>query len=133
MDVEQQAVAAARSTGQPDCRVDRDIVALRRTAAGSHTLASAVRFDALHEDTLRTAAQHQRVGGARRPRAAACFHDAVERSGDESAAEDDVAALERNYETAGRAGGIHLAFGFGDVFGGLPMARRGDEILEDPW
>src|SRR5213593_1211824 len=131
VDVEQQAVPAARSAGVTDRRIDRDIVALRRPAIRTNALAPAVPFDAVRDNGKRIGAQRGAIGACGRASAATRLDDTVELCRDELVAEDDVAAFEGDDVPPRGAGGIHFLLKLEAVLGSLAVPLRRDEPLEN--
>ena len=128
-DVEQEAVAAARATGQANRRIDRDVVALVRPRLGSRRL-GLVRADHVVHDRLHAGAQRGAVGRiGRRP--AVGLGNAVEHRLHEPRAEHVLRSERVGGEAARRPRRICLALGFSDVLRHFAVRRRLRQRIED--
>ncbi len=130
-DVEQQAVAFARAAGEPDRRIDRDVVALRGTRARPEPGVVGVTPNILSMMPASAGTQRRAVRGRGRAGAAARLHDAVEQRIDRARREDARHALVDPDERALRARRIRGLLRRGHVGRGLAVPGRRHEVVED--
>ena len=98
-DVEEQAVALARTAGVADARVERDVVALRRAWARAAGGARLLAHHAVHH-RLQARAERRAICGGRVSRSAARLHDAVQHGLGEPVGQDLHVAVEVHEERA---------------------------------
>ena len=126
-DVEQQAVALARATGQTDAGEEGDVVTLRR--AGARALHVRVHAEPLLDDGLHPRAERGAVGGSHGGTTctAARLDHAVEQHVGELVGKHERLVLDRHDEGAARLGLGHL----GQVIRGFAVVWGTDEVVED--
>ncbi len=123
-DVEQQAVAFAGAAGEPDRRIDGDVVTLCRT--GARPVVAFAHHPRSHAGEL--LAQRGAVGCGGGSGASPRLHDAVEHRRDPAVGQHEVLTAELGDVRAARTRLLDRR----KVVRRSTMARRGDEIREDP-